>query len=295
MNKKHVVVGGLVALLLCSISFMGFEQVNAGHRGIKLVWGKVVSDSLPEGLYFYNPISSNIVTMDTRLQKRTTRLETYTKDIQQTTMDITVNFYVDPNNAHVLFQRVGKEYVSTLIAPALLSSVKDVVGKVEADKFINNRELVTEEIKQKLSTALDGSHVIIQSISIEDIAFSGAFEAAIEAKQIATQEAIKSQNETVRIEEEGKQQVIKARAESDSQKAQSDAAAYAIEVESKAKAEAIRQMGLAEAEAIREKSKALSQNAKLVELTKAEKWNGQLPQNMYSSGPVPFMDITPKQ
>lgn len=295
MNKKHIVVGGLVALLLCSISFMGFEQVNAGHRGIKLVWGKVVSDSLPEGLYFYNPISSNIVTMDTRLQKRTTRLETYTKDIQQTTMDITVNFYVDPNNAHVLFQRVGKEYVSTLIAPALLSSVKDVVGKVEADKFINNRELVTEEIKVKLSAALDGSHVIIQSISIEDIAFSGAFEAAIEAKQIATQEAIKSQNETVRIEEEGKQQVIKARAESDSQKAQSDAAAYAIEVESKAKAEAIRQMGLAEAEAIREKSKALSQNAKLVELTKAEKWNGQLPQNMYSSGPVPFMDITPKQ
>ena len=295
MNKKHVVVGGLVALLLCSISFMGFEQVNAGHRGIKLVWGKVVSDSLPEGLYFYNPISSNIVTMDTRLQKRTTRLETYTKDIQQTTMDITVNFYVDPNNAHVLFQRVGKEYVSTLIAPALLSSVKDVVGKVEADKFINNRELVTEEIKQKLSTALAGSHVIIQSISIEDIAFSGAFEAAIEAKQIATQEAIKSQNETVRIEEEGKQQVIKARAESDSQKAQSDAAAYAIEVESKAKAEAIRQMGLAEAEAIREKSKALSQNANLVELTKAEKWNGELPQNIYGSGPVPFMDITPKQ
>ena len=164
---------------------------------------------------------------------------------------ITVNFYIDPNNVHILYQRIGKEYVSTLIAPALLSSVKDVVGKVEADKFINNRELVTEEIKQKLSAALNGTNVIVQSVSIEDIAFSGAFEAAIEAKQIATQEAIKSQNETVRVEEEGKQQVIKARAESDSKKAQSDADAYAIEVESKAKADAIRQMGLAEAEAIR--------------------------------------------
>ena len=178
---------------------------------------------------------------------------------------------------HILYQRIGKEYVSTLIAPALLSSVKDVVGKVEADKFINNRELVTEEIKQKLSAALNGTNVIVQSVSIEDIAFSGAFEAAIEAKQIATQEAIKSQNETVRVEEEGKQQVIKARAESDSKKAQSDADAYAIEVESKAKADAIRQMGLAEAEAIREKSKALAQNAKLVELTKAEKVKVALP------------------
>ena len=291
MNKK-IIIAGLIALLLCSVSFMGFEQVNAGHRGIKLVWGKVVSESLPEGLYFYNPISTNLVTMDTRLQKRTTRLETYTKDIQQTTMDITINYYIDPNNVHVLYQRIGQEYVSTLIGPALLSTVKDVVGKVEADKFINNREVVTEEIKQKLSAALDGTHVIVQSIAIEDIAFSVAFEAAIEAKQIATQEAIKSQNETVRVEEEGKQQVIKARAESDSKKAQSDADAYAIEVESKAKAEAIRQMGLAEAEAIREKSKALAQNAKLVELTKAEKWNGELPQNIYGSAPVPFLDVS---
>ena len=291
MNKK-IIIAGLVVLLLCSISFMGFEQVNAGHRGIKLVWGKVASESLPEGLYFYNPISTNLVTMDTRLQKRTTRLETYTKDIQQTTMDITINFYIDPNNVHILYQRIGQEYVSTLIAPALLSTVKDVVGKVEADKFINNREVVTEEIKQKLSVALEGTHVIVQSIAIEDIAFSVAFEAAIEAKQIATQEAIKSQNETVRVEEEGKQQVIKARAESDSKKAQSDADAYAIEVESKAKAEAIRQMGLAEAEAIREKSKALAQNAKLVELTKAEKWNGELPQNIYGSAPVPFLDVS---
>ncbi len=295
MTKKHFIIGGFFVLLFASLSCLGFEQVNAGHRGIKLVWGKVVSNSLPEGLYFYNPISTNIVTMDTRLQKKTTQLETYTKDIQQTTMYITVNYFVDPNNAHILYQRIGTNYSNTLIEPALMSAVKDVVGKVEADKFINNRELVTEEIKQKLSKALDGSHVIIQSVSIEDIAFSGAFEAAIEAKQIATQEAIKSQNETVRVEEEGKQRVIKARAESDSKKAQSDADAYAIEVESKAKAEAIRQMGLAESEAIREKSKALAQNANLVELTKAERWNGALPQNIYGSGPIPFLDISTKK
>ena len=294
MNKKPIIIFGFFLLLIASFSCLGFKQVDAGHRGIKLVWGKVVSDSLPEGLYFYNPISTNIVTIDTRLQKKTTNLETYTKDIQQTTMYITVNFFVDPQNAHVLYQRIGLNYSNTLIEPALMSAVKDVVGKVEADKFINNRELVTEEIKQKLSKALDGSNVIIQSVSIEDIAFSGAFEAAIEAKQIATQEAIKSQNETVRVEEEGKQRVIKARAESDSKKAQSDAAAYAIEVESKAKAEAIRQMGLAESEAIKEKSKALAQNANLVELTKAERWNGALPQNIYGSGPVPFLNINGK-
>ena len=295
MRKYGIIAVVVIVLSLIILpSLKCFKQVDAGFRGIKLVWGKVASDSLPEGLYFFNPISTNIVAMDTRLQRKTTKLETYTKDIQQANIYLTVNFYVDPTNAHNLYQRIGLNYHNTLIEPAVLSATKDVVGKIEADKFINNREVVTQEIKEKLASSLEGSHVIIQSVAIEDIAFSSAFEAAIEAKQIATQEAIKSQNETVRIAEEAKQQVIKARAESDSKKAQSDADAYAIQVESKAKADAIRQMGIAEAEAIEKKSKALSQNAKLVELTKAEKWNGQLPQNMYSNGPVPFLDISAK-
>lgn len=294
--KKYIIVAICFVLFLLIIfpALKCFKQVDAGYRGIKLVWGKVASDSLPEGLYFFNPISTNIVAMDTRLQKKTTQLETYTKDIQEANIHLTVNFYVDPLNAHKLYQRIGLTYGTTLIEPAVFSATKDVVGKIEADKFINNREVVTQEIKEKLSTALEGSHVIVQSVAIEDISFSSAFEAAIEAKQIATQEAIKSQNETVRIAEEAKQQVIKARAESDSKKAQSDADAYAIEVESKAKAEAIRQMGLAEAEAIKEKSAALAQNANLVELTKAEKWNGELPQNIYGSAPVPFLDVNHK-
>ena len=54
-------------------------------------------------------------------------------------------------------------------------------------------------------------------------------------------------------------------------------------------------MGLAESEAIREKSRALAQNANLVELTKAERWDGALPKNIYGTGPIPFLDISSKQ
>ena len=290
--KNITVLVGLGALIFVgSISFLGFSQIDAGFRGVKLTWGKVVSDSLPEGLYFYNPISTSMVAIDTRLQREKIQLETYTKDIQQATMKLTVNYNIDPMNAHELYQRIGLAYQNTLIEPNVLSSVKDVVGKVEADKFVNNREIVTQEIKDKISTILAPSHIIVQEVAIEDISFSGAFENAIEAKQIATQEAIKAQNETVRVTEEGKQQVIKAKALADSQKAESEAKAYAIKVESEAKAEATKQIGLAEAAAIREKSKALAENSKLVELTKAEKWNGALPQNMYGSAPLPILDL----
>ena len=292
-SSKNIarIIGLAVLIFAGSISFLGFSQIDAGFRGVKLTWGKVVSGSLPEGLYFYNPISTSMVAIDTRLQREKIRLETYTKDIQQATMSLTVNYNIDPTKAHVLYERIGLAYQNTLIEPNVLSSVKDVVGKVEADKFVNNREIVTQEIKEKISAILAPSNIIVQEVAIEDISFSGAFENAIEAKQIATQEAIKAQNETVRVTEEGKQRVIKAKAEADSKKAASEASAYTIKVESEAKAEAVKQIGLAEAAAIREKSKALSENSKLVELTKAEKWNGALPQNMYGSAPVPLIDL----
>ena len=291
MKNVTLLVGLGILAAIGSISFLGFSQIDAGYRGVKLTWGKVVSDSLPEGLYFYNPISTSMVAIDTRLQREKIQLETYTKDIQQATMKLTVNYNIDPMKAHELYQRIGLAYQTTLIEPNVLSSVKDIVGKVEADKFVNNREIVTQEIKEKISTILAPSHIIVQEVAIEDISFSGAFENAIEAKQIATQEAIKAQNETVRVTEEGKQQVIKAKALADSQKAASDASAYAIKVESEAKAEATKQIGLAEAAAIREKSKALAENSKLVELTKAEKWNGELPKNIYGSAPLPILDL----
>ena len=100
MRKYGIIAVVVIVLSLIILpSLKCFKQVDAGFRGIKLVWGKVASDSLPEGLYFFNPISTNIVAMDTRLQRKTTKLETYTKDIQQANIYLTVNFYVDPVNA----------------------------------------------------------------------------------------------------------------------------------------------------------------------------------------------------
>ena len=102
-----------------------------------------------------------MVAIDTRLQREKIRLETYTKDIQQATMSLTVNYNIDPTKAHLLYERIGLAYQNTLIEPNVLSSVKDVVGKVEADKFVNNREIVTQEIKEKISAILAPSNIIV--------------------------------------------------------------------------------------------------------------------------------------
>ena len=79
----------------------------------------------------------------------------------------------------------------------------------------------------------------------------------------------KAKNELQKIEIESKQAVAKADAENKAIKLRADADAYQIEIKAKA-----------EANAIKLKAEALKANKELIDLTIAEKWNGNVPQTV---------------
>ena len=254
-------------LLLCSVMLLGLsgcgvEQIDAGNRGVKTVWGEVQGESLPEGLYFYNLFSSNIYELDCKTQYIAFEFDTYTKDVQQAKVIFSVNYSVDLNNAHTLFKEIGRDYKSKVIQPKVIQAVKDVVGKWEAAELVANREKATEEILKILSESLAKNHILIQNVVIENIEYSRQFEMAIEEKQIATQDAIKAKNKTKQVEEEAKQKVLSAKAE---------------------------------AESMRIRSQALSQNQNLVAYEAVQKWDGVLPVNIYGSAPIPFINTITKK
>ena len=67
--------------LVMSLSACGVETVETGHRGVETKFGKVVNEKpLDEGIYFYNPFTSNIVAMDVRTQKSGSSTQAYTKN-----------------------------------------------------------------------------------------------------------------------------------------------------------------------------------------------------------------------
>lgn len=251
------VIGFTTMLLLTCVT-----QIDAGHRGVKTVWGKVTGESLPEGLYFYNRISSNIYSMDCRTRKFSLRTNVYTKDVQQSEVQVTINYNLDPAFAHTVFKTVGTDYESKIIQPQVLSSLKDTFGKWEADKIIANREKARHDILTSLKDILQQNHILISDVLLDNIDFSDQYERAIEEKQIATQNAIKASNKTKQIEEEAKQKVLTAQAE---------------------------------AESMRIRSQALSQNQNLVQYEAVQKWDGKLPVNIYGSAPIPFLNIMTKQ
>jgi len=254
------VVVAIVALVIVSVAGCGIKVVDTGQRGIKTRFGEIVSESLPEGLYFYNPLTSNIVEIDTRVQRQDGETDTYTRDVQQAAIKYTLNYRLQQNAAHLMYRDIGRDWEQKLIPQVVLGTLKEVVGKWDAVDLIANRDKAGNTAYEAIRTNLAERNVEVSRFEITDISYTKEFENSVEAKVIAQQRAIEEQNRTKQIEEQARQKVLSAEAE---------------------------------AKSMQIRAEALEQNAKLVEWEAVQKWNGVLPQYMLGGGAMPFINLQP--
>ena len=250
----------IIAILVVSIAGCGIKVVDTGHRGIETRFGKVVSESLPEGFYWFNPLTSAVVEIDTRIQRSDGETDTYTRDVQQAAIKYTLNYRLQQNAAHLMYRDIGRDWEQKLIPQVVLGTLKEVVGKWDAVDLISNRDKAANTAFESIRDNLAKYNVEISRFEITDISYTKEFENSVEQKVIAQQKAIEEQNRTKQIEEQARQKVLSAEAE---------------------------------AKSMQIRAEALEQNAKLVEWEAVQKWNGVLPQYMLGGGSVPFINLTP--
>ena len=249
----------ILCLLVCFIVLCNpFVMVGPGERGIKITLGHVQAESYGEGLHTIFPFIQKFRTMDVKTQRNTKTTAVYTKDIQQARITYVLNYNVDPASVNRLFQEVGLDYESKILIPVVEGTIKDIIGKWNAQYLIANREKATGDILVKLQNQLGDNYINVTDFQMTEINYSDVFERAIESKVTAEQEALKAKNKTVQVQEEAKQKVIAAEAE--------------------ARSMAIR-------------AQALSQNKSLVQYEAVQKWDGKMPQYMLGNS-VPFINVT---
>jgi prohibitin 2 len=247
-----------VLLLLLPLTGCGIHTVDTGHRGIKTSFGQVEGPPLVEGLYFVNPFTTSIHPMDVRIQRWDGKTEAYTRDVQEATVEFTLNYKLRPEAAADIYRTVGQDWANKLVGQQVYQHLKNVIGQWDAVDLISNRQRANDAAQVAIVQALSAASVDVTSFSITDFQFSQAFNQAVEAKVIAQQRAQEAQNRTEQIKQEAQQKVIAAQAEAQSMKIRAD---------------------------------ALSQNPKLVSWEAVQKWDGKLPVNMYGSAAIPFIDV----
>ena len=117
-------------MMMCAVGLTGCaEQIDAGNRGVKTVWGETQQKVLEEGLYFYNPISTKIYEIDCKTLKIVYEMDSYTKDVQQANLRLSVMYNVKPEEATLLFKEIGLNYANVVIYPTVVAVAKDTVGQ----------------------------------------------------------------------------------------------------------------------------------------------------------------------
>ncbi|GAB4333626.1 MAG: prohibitin family protein [Flammeovirgaceae bacterium] len=264
---RLAVLGTIGTILGLIVVGSTYEVVPSGHVGVVTHFGAVQNEILPEGLHFTMPFRTSIIPISVRVQKVELDATGSSKDLQNVSSRVALNYFLDKSKANLVFQELGADYEYNIIQPTIQESIKAVTAGFTAEELITRRTDVKQAVFEMIMKRLSQNHIIVTDFSIIDFKFSDEFNHAIEAKQIAEQRALTAKNDLARIQMEAQQ--------------------------AKAKAEGEAQAQLAIAKAQAEANKLLSEsiNDRILQLKAVEKWDGVMPVST-SGNATPFLDLS---
>jgi len=238
-NSWLVVALVVILVLAASIYATGIARVPVGNRGVLLTWGKVEDQVLDEGMNFIIPFVQSVRYMSIQVQKVESVESAATKDLQDVSVTIAVNFRIYPDKVNKVYQEIGVGYVSQIIKPNIEESLKAATAQFTAEELITLRPQIKSTFDQVLADRLNIFNIEVIAVSLTDFQFSSSFTQAIENKVIAEQSALEAVNKLEQIRTEAQQQVIQAEAERNATIVRSEGEAQAQIIAANATAEAI--------------------------------------------------------
>lgn len=221
MNKKKtakIAILCVVIFLALITAFSAVVIIPAGHTGVVTNFGAVNNQVMSEGLNFKVPFMQNVTKIDNRVTKVEVPFTSASKDLQTVTGSVSVNYRISPQSSAVVFQNFGLTVENTLVIPAIPECIKAVMAQYSAEELITERQTVSEKIKEAISEKIQSYGLFIEVLNMTDFNFSEEFNAAIEAKQTAQQNALKAEQDLARIKIEAEQTIEQARAEAEGNK-----------------------------------------------------------------------------
>ncbi|HAG04863.1 MAG TPA: HflC protein [Lachnospiraceae bacterium] len=217
MKKKAAAIV-IVLIVLLAIGTSGICIVPNSHTGIVKRFGAVQNYYFNEGLHIVIPFITSVENIDNHILRTDVDGSSASKDLQTVTTNISINYDVPAASSIEVYKKVGNDIENTILRPAVQESVKSVISKYTAEELITKRAAVSDDIHQTLSETVKSYGVNIDKVNIINFDFSQEFNAAIEAKQTAQQQALKAEQDLARVKIEAEQQIAKAKAEAESYK-----------------------------------------------------------------------------
>jgi regulator of protease activity HflC (stomatin/prohibitin superfamily) len=195
-------LGRLIPLLVGVILLLIFVLpntivINDERQGAVVTRLGQYDRTILSGLHFAIPGLNTLSRYRLDTQVTTADASAATKDQQSVQIKASVFSRLDPTNLEGLFKKVRDQNVlNTTILPSVIQeAIKSVSAKYTAAELLEKRDLVKSDVEKALQERLKEYYVIVSSVNLENLDYSKAFDAAIEQKVIAEQDALRAREQ----------------------------------------------------------------------------------------------------
>ncbi|KAH6917179.1 prohibitin [Coprinopsis sp. MPI-PUGE-AT-0042] len=202
---------------------IAFATVNAslydvpgGYRAVMFDrFSGVKSTATGEGTHLLVPWLQRAILYDCRIKPRNISTTTGSKDLQMVSITLRVLSRPDVEHLPRIYQSLGLDYDERVLPSIGNEVLKAIVAQFDAAELITQREVVSSRIRADLLQRAGEFNIKLEDVSITHLTFGKEFTVAVEAKQIAQQDAERAKFVVEKAEQERQAAVIRAEGEAE--------------------------------------------------------------------------------
>jgi regulator of protease activity HflC (stomatin/prohibitin superfamily) len=295
-----LIVGIVAVILFALIAVDSYFVVEPTEMaGLRRLGQVVTTKPLGPGLHFKLPLIDKVdrlqVSLDTfKLDKLTVN----TIDNQPIAVTVGLTYRIPPQAVLPLLYEVGRAGnfdITENFERIVADRTAKIFAQQNTTRISENRDQILNALKSLLSNDLGTLyHLEVVDFQIAGILYSDSFRASVEAAVRAKNEAVAAENTVNRIRFEAQQAVERANGEAEAKLKLADADRQSTILSAQGRAEGIRLEGESRAAVLRMNAEILKTSPLVVDLAKADRWNGALPLTLLEgTGSVPLLSLQP--